>query len=85
MGIVRLHGQKEYDDQYMTSGITITKGSESSWSFGTVRVNNIDFAKSDIRIIDHEGLPSYQGRVEFRVSGKWGTVDSQGTNAAFAR
>jgi hypothetical protein len=48
-------------------------------------VNNPDFAKSDLRIVDFNGEPDYVGRVEFRVGGKWGTVSNEGTTDAFAR
>lgn len=58
----------------------VTQGGESSWSFTTVRVNNPDFSKSDVRILNDEGVPHWEGRVEFRVSGKWGTVSSEGTS-----
>jgi hypothetical protein len=63
----------------------IAQGGASSWSFTTIRVNNPDFSKSDVRILNDEGVPSYEGRVEFRVSGSWGTVSNEGTTAAFAR
>ena len=42
-------------------------------------------SKSDIRILDDSGIPASTGRVEFRVTGKWGTVANEGTSAAFAR
>ena len=32
-------------------------------------------SKSDIRILNNEGIPAAEGRVEFRVSGHWGSVD----------
>jgi len=48
-------------------------------------VNNPDFSKSDIRIMDNNGEPNFVGRVEFRVGGKWGTVGNEGTTKAFAR
>lgn len=50
------------------------------WSYSTVKINNIDFSKSDVRIINKEGLNDYKGRVEFRVGGIWGTVSNEGTN-----
>jgi len=31
-------------------------------------------AESDIRILDFNGQPSYEGRVEFRINGRWGSV-----------
>lgn len=35
--------------------------------------------------MDDTGVPSAEGRVEFRVGGKWGTVSNEGTTSAFAR
>ena len=84
-GIVRSSGQPSYSDYVKVNGISINQGNGSDWSFHTVKVNNPDFAKSDIRLIDHKGEPSFVGRVEFRVGGKWGTVSNEGTSAAFAR
>lgn len=55
------------------------------WSFTTIKINNPDMAKSDIRILDEEGLPNFQGRVEFRVGGKWGSVGNEGTNSSFGK
>jgi hypothetical protein len=41
-----------------------------------MKVDNIDFSKSDVRILDDNGEPSYEGRLEFRVGGRWGTVSN---------
>jgi hypothetical protein len=38
------------------------------------KIDNVDFAKKDIRILDSTGQPSHAGRVEFRVNGRWGSV-----------
>jgi len=29
--------------------------------------------------LNDEGIPWWEGRVEFRVSGSWGTVSNEGT------
>jgi hypothetical protein len=85
LGVIRLSGQKRYDERPQSYGIEIAQGNESSWSFTTVKVNNPDFSKSDVRILDDTGVPSFEGRVEFRVGGKWGSVSNDGTSGAFAR
>ena len=85
MGVIRSPGQESYEAYVKTNGIVITKGGKSDWSFSTLRIESPDMAKSDIRILDDQGLPSWFGRVEFRVGGKWGTVSNDGTNKAFAR
>lgn len=85
VGIVRLSGQEKYEECKKSYGMVISQGSKSSWSFTTIKVNNPDFSKSDVRILDEDGIPSFEGRVEFRVGGKWGTVSNEGTSQAFAR
>jgi len=51
-----------------------------------MKIQNPDFSKSDVRILDIHGQPSYHGRVEFRVGGRWGTVNrASDTNDLFAR
>ncbi len=42
-------------------------------------------ADSDVRIVDSEGNPSYRGRVEFRLDGRWGSVCAQGVSQSAAR
>lgn len=41
-------------------------------------------AEKNFRILDFKGMPSYKGRLEFRVNGMWGTVCSTGTEAKIA-
>lgn len=85
VGVIRIAGQDTYDERPVSYGITISQGNASTWSYTTVKVNNPDMSKSDIRILDDSGIPASTGRVEFRVTGKWGTVANEGTSAAFAR
>jgi hypothetical protein len=66
-------------------GMEVVQGNSSKWSFSTIKMNNPDFSKSDLRILDDKGEPSFEGRVEFRVDGKWGTVSNEGTTDSFAR
>jgi hypothetical protein len=35
--------------------------------------------ESNVRIVDHKGLPNNKGRLEMRNSGYFGTVCSKGT------
>jgi hypothetical protein len=63
----------------------LKEGKESDFSFTTFKVDNVDFSKSDIRILNYKGEPDYEGRVEFRVDGKWGAVSSKNTDQNFAR
>lgn len=42
-------------------------------------------AEKNLRIVDHEGLPSYRGRVEFRNHGLWGTACATRTDNSAAR
>jgi len=54
-------------------------------SFTTIKIDNIDFAESDIRILDSEGHSTPSGRLEFRQNGLWGTVCMKGMNDIAAR
>jgi hypothetical protein len=51
----------------------------------TFKVDNIDFAAKDLRILDNEGQLSFKGRLEVRVNGKWGTICSKGTSDKIGR
>lgn len=42
-------------------------------------------AEKDIRIVSHVGSPSFVGRLEFRLSGFWGTVCSKGMTPLAAK
>jgi len=65
--------------------IAVNEGNQEPWAFHTIKINNPDMAKSDIRILNDEGIPDFIGRVEFRVSGKWGSVAFEGTSKTFGR
>lgn len=82
VGVIRMSGQGGYAQTKKTKGILINGGDEDSnqWSFTTIKINNIDFSKSDLRILDKKGEPSFSGRVEFRVGGRWGSVNADLTN-----
>jgi len=54
-------------------------------SFFTFKVNNIDFVSSDMRIVDFSGELTSEGRVEIRINGVWGTINSKGMNGYAAR
>lgn len=85
ISVIVLPGQKSYDMYPPVDGVVIGQAEEAAWSFSTLKVNNVDFSKSDVRILDSQGDPSAIGRVEFRVGGRWGTVSKVGTNKDFAR
>ena len=51
----------------------------------TFKIDNIDFADKDMRILNNEGSPSFKGRLEVRVNGKWGTICSKGTTDKIGR
>ena len=46
-------------------------------SFFTFKVDNIDFVSSDMRIVDFAGELASEGRIEIRINGKWGTINSE--------
>jgi len=46
----------------------------SKKSFYTFKIDNVDMAAKDIRILNSDGIPAATGRVEFRVNGEWGSV-----------
>ena len=60
-------------------------GSKSSRSMFTFKIDNIDFADKDMRILDNEGQPNFKGRLELRVNGKWGTICAKGTSDKIGR
>ena len=75
VGIGKVSGLSSYPATMISNGIKIKAGPSALWSFNTFKVDSPDFSKSDIRILNHKGEPDYQGRVEFRLNGKWGTVN----------
>jgi len=57
-----------------TYGIKIVEHAESAKSFYTFKIDNIDMAMKDIRIVDDKGKISHKGRVEMRLNGRWGSI-----------
>lgn len=51
IGIAKVIGLNEYKKDKKKNGIKIGHGNESPFSFFTYKIENIDFSKSDIRII----------------------------------
>ena len=47
-------------------------------------MDNPDFSKSDIRILNSKGQPDFEGRVEMRIAGVWGTVSAKGSEQSAA-
>lgn len=51
IGVSRLTGLDGYAKALKTNGVKVDKGPGADWSFITFKVDNPDFAKSDIRIL----------------------------------
>ena len=66
-------------------GIEVEPHKQSMKSFTTIKIDNVDMADLDLRILNHKGEPSYKGRVEFRLDGQWGTLCGIGMTSAAAR
>jgi len=54
-------------------------------SFTTFKIDNIDLAASDLRIVDANGEISFEGRVEVRNTGLWGSICAHEMNSYAAR
>lgn len=54
-------------------------------SYVLAKVDNVDLVDKDMRILDYQGTLSSEGRVEFRLQGKWGSICSLGNDNASAR
>ena len=86
IGIGVAHGLTSYDaspDKLL--GVQVETFKKSEKSFFTYKIDNVDFAETDIRILGADGLPAYTGRVEFRLDGYWGSVSSRGSSNSAAR
>ena len=51
----------------------------------TFKIDNVDFADKELRIINNNGQPDFQGRIEIRINGQWGTLCSKGTSIKIGR
>jgi len=67
------------------NGLSAGSYAEADKSFYTMRIDNFDMAEFEMRIIDFEGYPAAQGRLEFRNQGIWGTVCAVGCDTNSAR
>ena len=71
-------------------GITVIKSvpkmdnGKASFSFTTVKVDNVDLSGKNIRILNAKGSPDFRGRVEMRVAGVLQTLSATGTDNTFA-
>ncbi len=54
-------------------------------SFVLARVDSVDLVEKDMRILNHKGDLSHQGRLEMRYEGVWGTICSLGNNRKSAK
>jgi hypothetical protein len=59
------------------NGIEVLKFGNSMKSFFTFKVDNIDFVSADMRIVDNLGELASEGRIEIRINGVWGTINSK--------
>jgi hypothetical protein len=88
IGINILTGMSSYEkgdapENYY--GIDAKEHEASMKSFTVFKVDNIDFAASDLRIVDSNGDVSHEGRVEIRNNGLWGTICAHHMNSYAAR
>lgn len=67
-------GLEKYPSGEPRLGINVGEHQKSRKSFFVYKIDNIDFAAKNLRIVNHLGKPSHEGRVEIRVNGKWGSV-----------
>jgi len=54
-------------------------------SYTISKVDNVDLIEKDIRILDHKGKISHEGRVEIRLNGQWGTICNKNNNVNSAK
>ena len=83
VGITR--GLSNYEKGGKVFGIEIKQFKQAKKSFYTFKIDNVDFAEKDVRILNSEGIPAPAGRVEFRLDGRWGSICSRGMTASAAR
>lgn len=50
-------------------GLEVEAHKQSQKSYTTIKIDNVDMADLDLRILNHKGQPAYMGRVEFRLDG----------------
>jgi len=67
-------GLPKYPGRPEKYGMTVVEHMDSAKSYYVFKIDNIDMAVKDIRIVDHNGFIAPKGRVEFRQNGVWGSV-----------
>jgi len=85
IGIGITPGLSSYGAGRTISGLRAISFGSSSKSFYTMKIDNVDMARSNIRIVNDEGLISPTGRVELRSQGVWGSVCASGVEKSFVR
>jgi len=88
IGINVLTGLNAYEAGPAKSGtydIEVKPFGKSMKSFTTFKIDNIDMAESDIRVVNSIGQLDSFGRLEFRNNGLWGTACAAGMNNYGAR
>jgi hypothetical protein len=53
---------------------------QSDKSYTVAKVDNVDLVEKDIRILNHNGELSNEGRIELRLNGVWGSICDNGNN-----
>jgi len=67
-------GLQKYPAAKERMGVKIVEHQDSAKSFYTFKIDNVDFAAKDIRILDYNGKSNWKGRVEMRLNGRWGSI-----------
>lgn len=57
--IAKVHGLNSYPKSKISNGVKVEVGAASTWGFYTIKADNTDFSKSDVRILNYKGEPDY--------------------------
>ena len=69
----------------VNKGSLLTDGTKGIFSYYTFKIDNVDFSKKNIRILNNKGEIDYQGRVEIRTDGQWGTLSETDSKKSYAQ
>jgi len=85
IGVGIQSGLEKYSKGRIISGLQAKAFGPSAKSFYTIKVDNIDMARENIRVVDQDGLIASQGRLEVRSQGVWGSVCAVGVESSAVR
>ena len=85
IGVAVTDGLTAYEGGKTYLGVKASSKKDSAKSFFTYKVDNIDLAEKDLRLVTSDGYISYRGRLELRVNGEWGTVCEKGLTPSVAK